>query len=208
MAILEKYKRLYPLWEMACTFALILFYGNFALIFSLKFINDHSISALLFLIYELMLVFMLVIRNWPAKISTSFQDWAVAIAGTLLPLVMRPVAVPMEHPVLLLLQMAGLLVSMAGLASLYKSYGTVAANRGVRTSGMYAFIRHPLYSGYFFSLSAFVIMNHSLYNIALYLGFIALKLFRIFAEERLLMQDPVYAAYAGRVRWRILPFVW
>lgn len=208
MEFSNKWKKYYPVWEIICTFVLLLFYANFSIIFFMKFFNDYSISALLFLIYELLIVVMLLLRNWPAKISTSFYDWAIAIVGTLLPLLMRPVAVPFEHPALIAVQLGGLLVSMVGLMCLYSSYGTVAANRGIRTGGIYKFIRHPLYSGYFFSLSAFLIMNPSLQNIILFGALIALKLMRIFAEEKLLLEDPEYQAYAARVKWRIIPFVW
>ncbi len=31
---------------------------------------------------------------------------------------------------------------------------------------------------------------------------------RIVAEERLLRAEPVWAAYAVRVRWRLVPLVW
>lgn len=208
MGFLKKWEKYYPVWEIFCTFVLLLFYANFAIIFSMKFYYDHSISSLLFLIYEIIIVVMLLLRNWPAKISTSLYDWSIAIAGTLLPLLVRPIEVPSENYILLSIQLAGLLISMVGLMSLYTSYGTVPANRGIRTAGIYKFIRHPLYSGYFFSLGCFVLMNLSLHNVLLFGAFIALKLMRIFAEEKLLLLDPEYQAYAARVKWRIIPYVW
>lgn len=204
----EKLKKLYPVWEVICTIALVIFYGYFAFVFLNKFLSDRSFSALLFLIYEMILVILIVIRNWPAKISSSLYDWAVALCGTLLPLLMRPVEFPQENALLLGLQLAGMMVSMVGLVSLFKSYGTVAANRGIRTSGMYKFIRHPLYAGYFVSIYCFIVMNPSPRNIGLIVVFTAIQVMRIFAEEKLLKQDPLYQEYAARVKWRILPFVW
>ena len=84
----------------------------------------------------------------------------------------------------------------------------VAANRGVKTNGLYKYIRHPLYSGYVFSLTAFVLQNASIYNFVILAGVLGFKLLRIFAEEKLLLQDPEYKAYAEKVRWRIIPYIW
>jgi hypothetical protein len=37
---------------------------------------------------------------------------------------------------------------------------------------------------------------------------LAAQIVRIRGEERLLSLDPEYAAYMGRTRWRLLPFVY
>lgn len=91
-------------------------------------------------------------------------------------------------------------ISLAGLFSLNKSFGLVAANRGVKTSGMYAIVRHPIYAGYFLSFGAYLIQNMTLANAVIYTVFVAMKLLRVVAEERVLLQDPAYADYARHTR--------
>jgi protein-S-isoprenylcysteine O-methyltransferase Ste14 len=44
--------------------------------------------------------------------------------------------------------------------------------------------------------------------VVIYGVFVTLELMRIGAEERVLSQDPDYAGYARKTRWRVLPFVY
>lgn len=206
----KKHRFYYLLWEMGCAGFLIIWYGYFAYVFGMHFFESYALSSLLFLIYELMIVLFLFIRHIPKEISFAPYDWFVAIVGTLGATLLRPTETSMlpDLEFLVIFQILGLIISGIGLASLSKSYGTVAANRGVKTNGLYRYIRHPLYSGYFFTLSAFVLQNASIYNIAI-LGLVfSFKLLRIYAEERLLFQDSEYVAYATKAKWRIIPYIW
>jgi len=195
-------------WELLCTLSLFALYGFFVVAFSYKVYHDQSISALLFLMYELMFLFMVVIRNLPKNVSASSYDWVIAILGTVLPVLMRPIDMPNEHMLLIGMQFSGCVITAIGLMTLSRSFGLVAANRGIRTGGLYAYIRHPLYSGYFLSIGSFVLQNFSLINLAIFLSFTALKIMRIFAEEKLLLQDPEYIAYAEKTKWRLYPYIW
>jgi protein-S-isoprenylcysteine O-methyltransferase Ste14 len=46
-----------------------------------------------------------------------------------------------------------------------------------------------------------------MWNLGVYVVTWALLILRIFAEEKLLSQDPVYRDYAAQVRYRLLPGV-
>ena len=206
----KKHRFYYLLWEMIVAGALIIWYGYFAYVFGSHFFSTYALSSLVLLIYELMLVFFLVIRHLPKEISFSPYDWTVAIIGTVGSTLLRPADVSMlpEMDFIVIVQIFGMVISAIGLASLARSYGTVAANRGVKTTGLYRYIRHPLYSGYFFTITAFLLQNTTWYNMAIVAMVFTFKLLRIFAEERLLMQDPEYAAYAQKTKYRIIPFIW
>lgn len=206
----KKHRFYYLLWEMGCAGGLLLWYGYFVYIFGVHFLNTYSISSLMYVIYELMIVLFLVIRNLPKEISFSPHDWLVAIFGTLGSTLLRPTEASMLPDLYFLvgLQIIGLLISGIGLAALSNSYGTVAANRGVKTHGIYRFIRHPLYCGYILTLAAFVLQNCTWYNLIVVTMVLTFKLLRIFAEERLLMQDPQYQTYATKTKYRIIPYVW
>jgi protein-S-isoprenylcysteine O-methyltransferase Ste14 len=82
------------------------------------------------------------------------------------------------------------------------------AHRGVQTAGLYRFVRHPLYASYCVSLAGYLISNVSLYNVAIIAAGSAMQIMRIRNEERLLSAYPDYVAFAGRTRWRLVPFVW
>jgi protein-S-isoprenylcysteine O-methyltransferase Ste14 len=89
--------------------------------------------------------------------------------------------------------------------SLNRSFGMVPANRGVVTSGLYGLVRHPVYASYLLGHIAFLLANPTLWNASLYAVALGLQLARMQAEERLLRRDPVYAAYAQSVRYRLVP---
>jgi protein-S-isoprenylcysteine O-methyltransferase Ste14 len=105
-----------------------------------------------------------------------------------------------------LVQISGIAISIIGLISLNRSFGLVAAHRGIVSSGMYRFVRHPLYFSYEVSILGFMINNFSLYNIALCLVHLCCQLQRIKYEENLLSIDEAYRQYAIKTKWRLIPF--
>ncbi len=100
---------------------------------------------------------------------------------------------------------AGLIVQIAAKIALWRSFGVVPANHGVRTRGPYALIRHPMYAGYIVSQIGFVLGYPLLQNALLYLATFGLQMVRIMREEAILHSDPDYVRYAGRVRYRLIP---
>ena len=105
------------------------------------------------------------------------------------------------------LQIAGTLLSIAAVISLGRSFGVVAANRGVRTTGFYRFVRHPLYASYMVSFLGFVLGNLSVRNIVLIVVAFICQYLRAVAEERILGLDPEYQAYMAQVRYRFIPYI-
>jgi protein-S-isoprenylcysteine O-methyltransferase Ste14 len=101
----------------------------------------------------------------------------------------------------------GLCAVAASLLSLRRSFGIVPAHRGIRTHGLYSFVRHPLYASELFAILGFVIANPSPWNISLWLGDCLLNFARARAEEGFLGRDPVYSQYQARVRYRFIPGV-
>ena len=101
----------------------------------------------------------------------------------------------------------GLLIVVAGKLSIGRSFGLAPANRGIVSTGLYRLVRHPIYLGYLITHIGFLLANPAGWNLfALAAADVALML-RAVREERTLMQDPAYRAYAERVRWRVVPGV-
>jgi protein-S-isoprenylcysteine O-methyltransferase Ste14 len=195
-------------WWYLCNLALASFFFVFAIGMISDFRLTHRASSLLLTVFETVIVFFSLFRRAPKQSNSSLYDWVVALAGTFSLLLLRPAPQVHDHFVTLTVQLLGTSMSMAALFSLNRSWGVVAANRGVKTRGLYAFVRHPIYAGYFLSAGAFVIQNLTLLNAAIYAIFAVLKVLRVGAEERMLSQDPEYLDYARRTRWRVLPFVY
>jgi protein-S-isoprenylcysteine O-methyltransferase Ste14 len=89
--------------------------------------------------------------------------------------------------------------------TLWRSFGLVAANRGVVQTGPYRVVRHPIYSGYVVVYAAFILAYPSVRNLASELSATVLIVIRIIAEERVLSADPAYQAFKARVPFRLIP---
>ncbi len=169
--------------------------------------NRGRLSSAVMLALVTVFAFFFIIRRAPREVNPRLYDWVIGLAGTFAPLLLRPAPEMHEMPVLQGLQLAGMLLSIYGIASLNRSIGLVAAHRGVQATGAYKYLRHPIYAGYFLSFTAFWAQNFTLANTAALAFWMALEFMRIFAEEKVLSQDPAYAEYTRKVRWRMLPYV-
>jgi protein-S-isoprenylcysteine O-methyltransferase Ste14 len=183
------------------------FLGLMAQACYLKYQNSGSISWFGLLIVNSIMVAMYVAKRDARSISQSPFLWLLAFAGTCLPLILRPTALSMPFGIGNIMQMVGIVAIAASMLSLRRSFGIVPAHRGIRTGGLYNFVRHPLYASELFWMLGFVIANPSGWNIALWFCDCLLQFARASAEERFLSIDPIYAKYRARVKYRLLPLV-
>ena len=169
--------------------------------------NPHSIGLLL-VATEAMSVFFVIFRKRTTDVSTIPADWFFALAGTMLPLLVRPGDLQLiPGPASATLMVMGALVSIAAKLSLNKRFGLAPANRGVQGGWAYSIVRHPMYAGYFLVQLGFVLANASVWNIGLYLLAWGAQVARMLREEKWLMTDASYRDYSAKVRHRIIPGV-
>jgi protein-S-isoprenylcysteine O-methyltransferase Ste14 len=159
---------------------------------------------------ETVLVFLFVFRRHPTNVSARPRDWAAASLGTAIPLLLRPHgwAVPYLAGVGWILQLVGGCLTVWATFALGRSFGIVAANRGIRTGGPYRVVRHPLYACYLIGQAGYLIVAISLANATVLIAGLALQVLRIRAEERILSQDESYRLYAVGTRYRLVPLVY
>lgn len=174
---------------------------------AIHFLYTHRISDILTILFLAVFAGLLLARSMPDKQNPSLYDWLIGILGTYLLTLFQPTPLGRDFLVFELLQLIGLVIAFAGLLSLNKSVGLVAANRGIKTSGMYRYIRHPIYAGYLLQWGSYLCQNISVMNTVLILVWAVIEMLRLFAEEAYLSHDPVYQAYKEKVRWRIIPYV-
>lgn len=170
-------------------------------------IGGH-VAVLLLLLSEGLVCVLLVIRRPTSNISVNLEDWVVAAAGSFLPLLVSRGGEPVLGALGPLLMLAGIFVHLSAKLTLMRSFGLVAANRGIKVRGPYSYVRHPMYAGYMLTHIGFLLASPSLWNAAVYAAVWTLLVARIIAEERVLNDDPNYGDYARLVRHRIVPGIY
>lgn len=169
-------------------------------------LSDNPLAPLLLISETTVMVFVLLRRPTEA-ISIKPGDWLLAVTATGIPMLITPVdaALPGMAAAGVVLVLYGNLFQFAAKLSLRRSFGIAPANRGIKIGGLYRLVRHPMYSGYLFAHIGILLLMPSLFNLAVYTVSWSAQIFRLLAEERLLLEDPDYRAYAERIRWRLIP---
>jgi len=101
--------------------------------------------------------------------------------------------------------LASLAIALVARTTLGRNIGFVPAQRELVTSGIYGLVRHPIYSGLFVSLAGVVLRTYSARNLLIIGTGAALFVVKTFMEEDFLSEDPTYASYMEKVRWRWVP---
>lgn len=170
-----------------------------------------DIGALLLAIQELSIV-LLVLARRRAHVTVAGDSPPAVLAwfGTILPLILRPFGLaPVPLAIFAnALQLIGGLLVLAATLRLGRSFGIVAANRGIQTGGLYRVLRHPIYAAYVLAFGGFVLAHPTVMNGVVLVTWLSVQILRIRAEERLLMQDAQYLVYAAHVRFRLVPGWW
>lgn len=191
--------------EVTINILLALLFLRFAILNVQSLMMAFRLSTLLLLIKVMTDVVFYLTRRIPKEVSFSPYDWSIALAGTYAIVMFRPIAQGQDVLVGQILQFTGIGLQILAMFSLNRSIGMVPANRGVQTGGLYRFVRHPLYLSYVVAFLGYVVNQPSELNIGVYIAAVLLWILRLLAEERFLLRDEAYQAYAERVRSRIIP---
>jgi protein-S-isoprenylcysteine O-methyltransferase Ste14 len=150
---------------------------------------------------------LFLVRRPADSLSGRPLAWLAAPIGSFAMLFARPAAGGLMPVACEVLQLLGVLLAFVSLATLGRSFGLVAANRGVKTRGPYRLVRHPAYTGYLIAYLGYVLENPALVNVALLCFGTIFQLLRIREEEQVLAMDSVYERYRAAVRYRLVPLL-
>ena len=154
-----------------------------------------------FSLFEILLYLIGTFRR-PKAISGNGLAWLASLLITVYPTVVPHLIDYPDHNWIVFLQIGSALQYMAVLfeivvlLSLRTSFSQLPEANRLTTSGMYRYIRHPLYMAYFLGFGGLaLVVNQPLIWLA-YLVFIVFEVVRALAEERVLNQAfPDYASY-------------
>jgi protein-S-isoprenylcysteine O-methyltransferase Ste14 len=185
----------------------VILYGALLSRIVVAYAANGGAANLIVLVSEGLVVFFMLIRRPASDVSINPADWLFALLATTTPLLVQPAA---EHSLLppslgAGMMLVGIVVQLTAKLTLGRSFGWAPAHRGLKLSGPYRLVRHPMYTGYLFCHAAFLLMNWTTWNAIAYAACYAAQVPRLLAEERLLRRDEHYQKYMTAVRFRLLP---
>jgi protein-S-isoprenylcysteine O-methyltransferase Ste14 len=174
------------------------------------YLQTHRWIGAVFFAEQMWVVIAYLIRRPARTVSRRLSDWALAFGGTFGGVLFRPGGVhpPWGVDAGLALQLVGISICIASFLALGRSFGFVAADRGLVRVGPYAVVRHPIYASYFLLQSGYLLQSISLRNALVIMLASGCNVGRALAEERVLATSPQYEEYRRQVRWRLFPGVW
>jgi protein-S-isoprenylcysteine O-methyltransferase Ste14 len=168
-----------------------------------------SATGVFFAAQEVAIVGVALVRRRPFAVSRRAHDWFSALVGGYVVLLLRPGG---HAPAALaqlgtVLQVIGAAAAAACVFQLGRSFGVVAANRGIKCRGPYGVVRHPIYAAYVVATTGYLCSAPTWWNAGIVAVAIAAQCRRIAAEEAVLSKSPEYRAYTQQVPWRLIPRV-
>ena len=184
-------------------------FGLFVFRLFSAFLAERNPVYLAMVVSEGLVVLFILIRRTAKVVSLRPGDWLLAFGATAAPLCVVPAgAAPLLPNVACgLIIIAGVLFQIYAKLTLRRSFGIIAANRGVTAAGPYRLIRHPMYAAYMISWTGFFLASPTAWNAAVYGFAFVCQIARLMAEERLLNEDAAYRRFVAAVPYRLLPGV-
>ena len=172
--------------------------------------EDKDLTSLFLLLSEMTPAVFILFRRHSQEVSSNPAVWLIGMLGTGLPMLAVPTGDGSLAPAVLTvwLTLFGFIVQVSAKFTLRRSFGVVAANRGVKVGGPYRLVRHPMYAGYVIAQLGFLLANPSAWNFSLYVVATAFQIARIRAEEKVLNRDPAYQQFVLAVPYRLCPYVY
>ena len=172
------------------------------------------LNNLVYIIYLMMASFILLIANKPRRKYSKIGPKLISLLPSFLSylLIFTPETTLLKVPIFipLLLMFLGVIISVTALLSLKKSFSITPEVRGFVVSGLYSFVRHPMYLGGFISAAGFVLLRLNIFSIVVYVVFLVTQMWRARFEEQLLVKEyPDYEKYLKKTSaFFPLPKIW
>lgn len=163
---------------------------GFGVVAFLRWQQTGLVFFLLLVFRDFVAAYFFLKRN-PSQTKSKLLQSIVAYASSFVPLLyLAPSENAAKNFLMVsdLMSVLGFLMVALATVELGASIGISPANRGVVRSGIYKFIKHPMYAGYIVSEVGMVLVNPS--NIFIFVLSVGLYLRRLIWENRILSDRP------------------
>ncbi len=169
----------------------------------------NSVADIIWATGAALMCLLSLVRVPPRTVAVNIRAISATAGMMLVPTLIAPSvpAVGVLYKAGVALEMIGLLLTQVARVYLGRRFGLLPANRGVVSTGPFALMRHPIYSGWLLLTIGYTMIYPSWRNVLVILGTLPFMVWRIGQEEALLREDAGYRSYLERVRYRLLPYI-
>jgi len=175
-----------------------------------NYLETHQLIGPAFFAEQMWVVIAYLIRRPARAVSRRMRDWLLAFGGTFGGVLFRPDGAhpPWGLSAGLVVQLLGLAICVTSFLALGRSFGFIAADRGLVKRGPYGIVRHPIYASYLFLQAGYLLQSISIRNALVMVFASGCNVGRAIAEDRILATNDHYDEYRSQVTWRLIPGVW
>lgn len=162
---------------------------------------------------QVLIVVFTLVRRAPVRVSINPIYWFITAGRTYWTFVVFyyiavwPSAAIVPTVVSQALLVLSLTVIIWARFSLGRNIGFIPAQRRIVSSGIYAYVRHPIHIGHTLFLLSYMLQSFSVINCVIISIGIIFVLVKSVIEERFLCESQEYQMYYSRVRYRWIPYI-
>lgn len=197
--------------SFAFSFLLCLYVGFSVVTRTQSLLNEFGFIEFLRIVYSVAASLLFLIRVRPSLVSMNPVHWTVALITSFSAHFFIREATN-NNPNLTFIAdffiVFSILLGVATVLVLGKSYGLFPALRKIKTKYVYQIVRHPMYLASMLFKLGYVLKNPSIYNVLLLIVIAVLYGKRANYEEDILSNDNSYVEYLRQVKYRFVPGIY
>ena len=193
------------------SFLLFLFWGYFCLTGIQTLLKGFDFIQSLWLIYNVTISLLFLIRVRPTVVSMNPAHWIVALITSFSGFFFSGTGANHNSVLLFMADSLIIFAVLGGIMTAFilgRSYDFLPALRGVKTQYLYKIVRHPMYLSSIIIKLGYALKNPSVYNLLLLAVVIILYDRRAKYEEDIMSHDNSYVDYLQQVKYRFVPGIY
>ena len=172
--------------------------------------NAFGFIEISFAVQNLVMLLMILFRTPHIKFDKNIFNQSIAVIAFMSGLVFmgqpqssNPDVISWSRSIVLLANILGII----SLINLGRGFGILIAFRSIKTKGLYAVVRHPMYTTDILLRCGYIISHFNPFTAVMFLVSTACYVYRAILEEKFLISIPEYQSYSTKVKYRFFPYL-